>query len=245
MSHINILYSNINSYTNKKLIIHNYIEKENINGAMFVESKTNENSNTTFKNWNILQFNGHQIHNFTRGGSLVQMEPELNIGKANAPRLNNPLNECIHFTLPFLDDKLHIFLVYIHPLSRIEENIFTKSTLKYSLIVDFNLNSNRTKKKQLNDFIRNTNFCKYNTPPTFIMPQNSTTPDLVLYTDSIKNNLLEVDVIPDLCTDHLGFKIKIDTKVYSPRNRTFRVNLNKTNISKVNTDIYVGIYARN
>lgn len=236
MSHINIVYSNINSYTRKKQLINNYIENNNVGGVMFVESKTNENSSTAYRDWDVIQYNGYQLHNHTRGGSLVQMQPELRMGKANAPIINNPLNECIHFTIPFLDDKLHIFLVYIHPHSRIEENIFTKSTLyKYSLIVgDFNIGS-RIKKKQLNDFIKNTNFSKYDTPPTFIMPQNNdSTPDILLYSTNIKNNLLSVEVIPDLCSDHLSFKITIDMQKPISCRKIVRYNFNNTNINEVN-----------
>lgn len=236
MSDINILYSNINSYTKKKHLINNYIENNNISCAMFVEAKINNKSNTSYRDWTVLRQEGNQLHNYTRGGSLIQSHPELKMGKENPPRINNPLNECLHFNIPFLEDKLHIFLVYIHPNARIEENIFTKSTLyKYSIIVgDFNASNNRLKKRQINNFIQNTNFSKYDTPPTFIMPNNNdSTPDCLLYSDNIKNNI-QVELTPDLCSDHLGFKIKIDTQKPITHKRVMKFNLKKTNINKVN-----------
>lgn len=82
---------------------------------MFVESKTNNSTNTSYRDWSVIQHNGNQIHNKTRGGSLVQAHPRLKIGKANPPSMNHYLNECIHYTVPFTDDKLHIFVVYVHP----------------------------------------------------------------------------------------------------------------------------------
>lgn len=220
----------------KKHLINNYIENNNIQCAMFVETKTKKDSNTSHRNWNTLRLDGNQIHNHARGGSLIQIHPDLKMGKANPPRINNPLNECLHFTIPFLDDKLHIFLVYIHPHSRIEENIFTMSTLyKYSLIVgDFNVN-NRVKKRQLNNFIQNTGFCKYVTPPTFLMQHNNdSTPDILLHTSNISNNL-KVELTPDLCSDHLSLHISLDKQMPITNNRLLRYNFAKTDINKINT----------
>lgn len=237
MSVINVLYCNINSYAKKKPLIDHYIKNNNISCAMFVETK--QKSSTSYNNWDILQFNGNQIHNCTRGGSLIQIHPDLKMGKENQPRINNPLSECLHFNIPFLDDKLHIFLVYIHPNSRIEENIFTMSSLyKYVMIIgDFNVN-NRIKKRQLNNFIQNSDFIKHETPPTFIMPNNNdTTPDILLYTENIKNNILQVQITPDLCSDHLGFKITIDMQKPIKQKKLFKYNFLKTDIAQVNTDM--------
>lgn len=236
MSSINILYANINSYPRKRHIINNYIEKNNIQCALFVESKIKKDSTTNYRNWQVLQYEGNQIHNHTRGGSLIQVHPDIPMGKANSPRINNPLNECLHFTIPFHNDKLHIFLVYIHPNSRMEENIFVKASLyKYSMIIgDFNIN-NRAKKRQLTNFIENTDFIKFDTPPTFIMPMNNdTTPDLLLHTENIRNNILKVDVIPDLCSDHLSLKITFDLQRTVTTSHILRYNFNKTNIEKIN-----------
>ena len=171
-SKVNILYTNVNSYTPKKHIINHTIEKHNINCALFVESKTKPDANTNYQNWHILRCDGNIVNNNIRGGSLVQVHPNLKMGKANAPQINNPLNNALHFTIPFQDDKLHIFLIYIHPSSNIEENIFSKAMqYKYAMIIgDFNIN--QTKRKQLNNFLKNTHFVKVDTPPTFIMPNN-------------------------------------------------------------------------
>ena len=125
------------------------MERNNINCALFVETKTKENSNTRYRTWNVLQFNGNVVNNYTRGGNLVQIDPTLKMKKENPPRINNPLNEVTHFTVPFQGDKMHIMLVYIHPTSSIEETIFIKAALyKYCLIIgDFNVNKTRTKYK--------------------------------------------------------------------------------------------------
>lgn len=203
---------------------------------MFVEAKTKATSNTAYKDWNILQHDGFQLHNHTRGGSLIQAHPELNIGKENPPRINNPLNECLHFNIPFRDDRLHIFLVYIHPNSRIEENIFTKSSLyKYSIIIgDFNIN-NRVKKRQLNNFIQNTDFIKYETPPTFLMQYNNdSTPDILLHTSNISHNLIKVELTPDLCSDHLSLKISFDVKRPVIDKPLMKYDLKNSNIDKIN-----------
>lgn len=236
MSTLNILYSNINGYLAKKEQVYNFMNNNDINLAMFVESKTKENNTVVYKNWKIIQQNGAQIHNHARGGSLVKVHPDLKMGKTNAPRINNPLNECIHFTIPYIDDKLHIFLVYIHPHSRIEENIFTMATLhKYAVIIgDLNV-TNKAKKKQLNDFIRNTNFVKYDTPPTFLMEHNQdSTPDVILQSTNLTKNILRVENIADLSSDHLGFKILIDLQSPVTNTKIERYNFNKTNINKVN-----------
>lgn len=204
---------------------------------MLVEAKTTENSNTSYNDWSVIQFNGNQIHNKTRGGSLVQAQPNLGIGKANPPTINHDLNECIHFTVPFADDKLHIFLVYIHPMAKIEENIFIKASLyKYSLIVgDFNAN-NRAKKRQLNNFLQNSNFQKWETAPTFIMPNNNdTTPDLILHTANITNNILKVEETPDLGSDHLGLIITLDLQKAIQSNEVLRYNFSKMDIKKINS----------
>lgn len=233
---LNILYSNINGYLSKKELVYNFIDNNDINLAMFVESRTKDSNTVVYKNWNIIQQNGALIHNHARGGSLVKVHPNLKMGKANAPRINNPLNECIHFTVPYIDDKLHIFLVYIHPHSRIEENIFTMATLhKYAIIIGDLNTTTKPKKKQLNNFLRNTSFVKYDTPPTFLMEHNDdSTPDVILHTSNLASNILKIENITDLTSDHLGFKISIDRQTPVDNTKIERYNFNKTNIKKVN-----------
>lgn len=53
----------------------------------------------------------------------------MRLQKNNPPIINNPLNETIHFSIPFKDDRKHIFLVYIDPRSNIEDTIFPKAVL--------------------------------------------------------------------------------------------------------------------
>ena len=82
------------------------------------------------------------------------MHPNVKLGKANPPAINNFLNDCLHFTLPYMNDKIHIFLVYIHPHAKLENAIFVKAALyKYAIIIgDLNVNK---KKKQTNTIIHN------------------------------------------------------------------------------------------
>ena len=67
-------------------------------------------------------------------------------------------NETLHMSIPFQGEKLHIFLVYNHPNSRIEDTIFTKAALyKYAIIIgDFNIN--RAKRKHIDNFLNVCNF---------------------------------------------------------------------------------------
>lgn len=239
MPPVNILYSNIQSYHNKKHIINNYIENNDINCTLFVETKTKADTNTNYRDWNRMQHNGNLINDTARGGALVQLDPTLKMGKENTPRLNNPLNECIHFSIPFKEDKLHIFVIYIHPHSRLEENIFIKASLyKYSLIIgDFNMN--KQKNKQLKHFTDNAPFKKIHTDPTFIMAHNDdTTPDLIVHSTNITNNINNVEVIPDLGSDHLSIKFELDLnvpiiKIPAPP----KYNINKCNTENVTMDI--------
>lgn len=158
----------------------------------------------------------------------------------NAPRINNPLNDCLHFAVPFKEEFLHVFLVYIHPTLPIEENIFAMAArMKYSLIIgDFNVN-NPTKRKQLNRLLVNANFSTATTPPTFIMTNNAdSTPDLIIYSNNISNNICEVDCLPDLGSDHLSIKLTIDFEQplnFAQQHRN--LNFKKANIARINADI--------
>lgn len=219
----------------KKHIINNIMDKNRINCSLFVETKTKNTSNTKYKNWDVLQFDGNIVNNNVRGGNLVQIHPGLKMSKNNPPKINNPLCEATHFTIPFLDDKLHIFLVYIHPTANIEQTIFTKAALyKYSVIIgDFNVN--RNKQKQINNFLENSNFTKANTPPTFHMANNpDTTPDLILYTDNLKNNIVKIDTHPDIGSDHSAIEISINLNKKIEDKEETRINYNKCNIEEVN-----------
>lgn len=237
---LKILYANLNNYTSKKHIIGHYIEQNNINCALFVETKTNNQSNTSYKNWNILQQNGLTIMN-TRGGSLAQIDPKLKMRKENAPRINNPLNEVTHFSIPFLEDRLHILLLYNHPnAAKIEDTVFTKATLyKYCLIIgDFNPGKNRTKNTQIQDFLSHTNFKKASTPPTFIMQNNpDSTPDLIFYTKNLENSITTIITTPDICSDHLAIQIDVNMKTLPPIEDDIKINLKKCNINKVNQEL--------
>lgn len=232
---IKILYANVNSYIPKKHIINNIIEKNHINCTLFVETKTKNTSNTKYKNWDVLQIDGNIVNNNVRGGNLVQIHPGLKMRKDNPPRINNPLCEATHFTIPFLEDKLHIFLVYIHPTANIEQTIFTKAALyKYCVIIgDFNVN--RNKQKQLNNFLENSTFSKANTPPTFHMANNpDTTPDILLYTNNLKNNIEKIETHPDIGSDHSAIEISINLNRKIENQEEKINNYNKCNMEEVN-----------
>lgn len=237
-SRIKIVYNNINSYIPKKQVINNFIEKNEIQCAMFVEAKIKEEQLITYRDWDIIKKIGNKTTN-TRGGSIVQCHPSLKMGKENPPAINNRLNECLHFTIPFKGEKLHVFLVYIHPHSKIEETIFTKAAVyKYSIIIgDFNIN--KMKQKQLTKFLQNGVFSKYLTAPTFIMDNNpDSTPDLILYSSNLKNNLLDVELIPDLGSNHLGMMISLDLEEIPeeiPRKTIYKFHACK--IKKVNREV--------
>lgn len=147
---IKILYNNINGYAKRKHLLFNYVQNENIDCVLLVETKTKTSTSTTYKDWKTINQQGNQITNYPRGGSIVQGESKLNIKKENPPRINNPLNECIHFSIPFKNDKLHVFLIYIHPASKMEETIFIKASLyKYSIVIgDWNFNKRKNKQKK-------------------------------------------------------------------------------------------------
>lgn len=238
------MYSNINSYSRKKQLINNYIENNDVNCTLFVETKTTQNTNTNYRNWHIIQRNGYHEKN-VRGGSLIQAHPSLKIGKANGPKINNPLNEATHFTVPFMSSKLHIFLAYIHPHSnKIDETIFNMAALcDYALMIgDFNATSSRHKKAQIRDFLNNSDFIQAVTPPTFIMANNpDSTPDLVFYTSNLQNHIKEVEVHPDLGSDHLSIQLKIDMITQITQPCLFSLNIKKCNMEKVNSDVKIFI----
>lgn len=202
---------------------------------MFVETKIREDQALEYQDWNILNHIGEKDER-VRGGSLVKCHPSLRMGKANPPSINNRKNETLHFTLPFKEEKLHIFLVYIHPCSKIEETIFTKALqYKYAIIIgDFNVN--KVKKRQINNFIQNSNFIQVPTMPTFLMNNNpDSTPDIILHTSNLKNNVTEIELTPDLGSDHLAMMIELDLeKPIQEEQGSFTYNFNKCNIKKLN-----------
>lgn len=139
---LKILFNNINSFNSKKYQIFNCIENLNINCALFAETKLKDIIN--YRNWQTINKAGNILNKNIRGGQLVLCNPNLKMIKANSPQINNAANGCIHFCISFKNDFLHIFNVYIHPLSLIEETIFTMASIyKYSLIIgDFNAGNN-------------------------------------------------------------------------------------------------------
>lgn len=238
MNSIKLVYCNINSYSRKKYLINNFIENNDIEATLFVESKTNPESNTTYRNWDIIQADGNIVNRNVRGGSLVQINPRLKMKKCNSPRINNPLNECIHFAVPFKEDVIHIFLIYIHATSRIENSILIMASLfKYAIIIgDFNINE--VKKRQIRNFLNTSNFQQRKTKPTFLMANNEdSTPDLLLHTQNIREDI-EVELTPDLASDHLAFIVKIAGNTTDmPIFYVEKPNYAKTNTEAINREM--------
>ena len=240
---LNIVYGNIQSYANKKHLLNYYLEQNNVNICLMVETKVHMGKEITFRDWSCIQNSGYQLTNYPRGGAAALLHPSIKVGKQNCPKLNNNLNDCLHFTVQIddLDEKLHIFLTYIHPFSKLEENIFIKASLyKYAIIIgDFNLN--KSKNKHLNFFLSHSNFVHYKTNPTFIMPGNKdTTPDVFLLSSNLLGFVDKVDLFPDLGSDHLSFYISINFPNSNYINNNLscnKINFNKCNISNVNRDM--------
>lgn len=233
---LNIIYNNINSFIPKKHLINNFIENNDIDCALFVETKIKKEVAVKYRNWNIVQIHGNVINN-ARGGSLALLKHNFKMRKENAPITNNRLNEALHFSIPFMDNHLHVFLLYIHPLYNIDDTILTKARMfKYAIIIgDFNLN--RTKSKQLKTFLFNSDFKKILTEPTFLMPNNTdSTPDLILHTNNLTNNFTEVKLVTDLGSDHLGIKIKfnmLQTPIAEPT-RIVKYLYDRCNMTTIN-----------
>lgn len=204
---------------------------------MFVETKL-KNIIPLTSQWKSIQKPGNIFNENIRGGSMVQTRAEINLGKANPPKINNIKNECLHFTLPYQNEKLHVLLLYIHPNEIIDSTVFIKAALyKYCLIIgDFNPNTH--KNKQLQHFLKNSNFVKIDTPPTFIMTNNaSTTPDLILCTDNIKNNIKKINIIPDLCSDHQSIEITFNLQTKINTSPEMIYDFNKCNLENLNVEL--------
>lgn len=223
----------------RKYLVNRTIETYDVGCALFVESKTKPEQNTNYRNWNILRHDGNVVNRNIRGGSLVQINPVFKMTKRNSPCIGNILNDVLHFSIPFQDEGLHIFLAYIHPHSPIEETIFTMALrYKYVLIVgDFNVN-NGFKRRQLNNFLKNSKFLKADIPPTFIMPNNTdSTPDLVLYSNALKDNntVKDIELLPDIGSDHLSIKISLDLGASTVGvEQQFKYMFRKANIENIN-----------
>ena len=236
---VNIVYGNIQSFLPKRTLIYNFIESNNIDLVLLVEAKIKSDTTIKYRDWKIIQHNGNQITNHARGGSLILAKPNINLKKQNSPAINNKLNECTHISISMNNaDELHIFLVYIHPFSKIEESILTKASLyKHSIIIgDFNCNKSKT--RQIDNFLANSSFKKMKTNHTFILTNNNdSTPDLMLYSDSLKNIFSDITLFPDFGSDHLTFHFHINNIL--DNNNTNPVingtyNLNICNIPKLN-----------
>ena len=91
----------------------------------------------------------------------------------------------------------------------------------------------------MSDFLKNTEFVKAATPPTFIMPNNvDCTPDVILQTNNIRQNITKIDVLPDIGSDHLSLLIHFDLqKPIAHATPTVKYKFNKCNVEKVNEEM--------
>lgn len=234
---MDFIYCNVNSYLPKKYLINNTIEKYNIKSALFVETKTKPQHEISYRNWDIIKHDGNITNLNTRGGSLAMSHSSLNMKKCNGPLIRNPLNEVLHIIFPLKNEELHVFLLYVHPNGEIEETILNMAVrYQYCIIIgDLNLNT-AAKHKKLKDFLKNSNCIMAKTPPTFLMPNNNdSTPDRIIYSNSLDNCLKTIDVIPDLGADHQAIIFKLQVTLNNSINDELHYNFHKSNIKKINT----------
>lgn len=63
----------------------------------------------------------------------------------------------------------------------------------------------------------NTDFVQINILPTFVMANNlSTTLEMIFSIKNIENCIRNIEVIPELCTDHLAVQLMIETARATP-----------------------------
>lgn len=77
----------------------------------------------------------------------MQADTYLRICKANRPTITNPQNEILYFVI-FQKEKLHIFLVYIHNKSRIEQSLFNIAIRQKFAIITGDLNLTNPKRRE-------------------------------------------------------------------------------------------------
>lgn len=204
------IYANIQSVSAKKLLLQNFIQNNNINCVLLVETKAtaeNHSSSLSYRDWEKIERIGTKMGHNTRGGSLVKADRILKMQKQNRLALNNPSNECLHFAVPFGNDQLHMFLVYTHPVCMIENSSLIKaSTCKYAIIIgDFNIN--HRKERQMRNFQQNSYFMEFPTSATFLRRDIiGTRPDRLYYTANLHPYLSNIKLTTDLCSDHLSIQ---------------------------------------
>ncbi|KAL3275131.1 hypothetical protein HHI36_019901 [Cryptolaemus montrouzieri] len=161
------------------------------------------------------------------------------MNKRNAPRINNPLNDALHFMIPFGNDEVHIFLIYNHPTSYLEETSLNMAeNYIFSLIIGhFNINNSR-KRRILNNFLQKSNFHMAETPPTFIMPNNEdTTLDSIVCSSHMRYLIQNVHVIPDLRSYHLSIILNLDMNInLNAANRSVYC-FQKSNMESINQSL--------
>lgn len=98
------MYANVNSYGNKSHLIKHVIEKSQINGTAFVETKHVPTTNIRYRDWSVVDHKGNIYNTNVRGGSILQFHPHTKMRKENAPRINDAKNDALHISIPYRDD---------------------------------------------------------------------------------------------------------------------------------------------
>ena len=234
------LYNNINGFFSKELLLKNYIEKESVMCCLLVETKTKDPKVIRHRDWSILQKHGNTLNGNARGGAAVLCAPSLNLRKENPPSLNNALNDCLHFSIPYNNDHIHIFLLYSHATSTIEPTVLHKISQYENVILIGDFNFNQTKSRLMKTFLNNSDFIHHKTNPTFIMSNNpDSTPDRLYSTANLKDVIKDIKLVSDIGSDHLGiqFSLKMHLVVTPSPHCNFKYNLNKTNLKLVNEQV--------
>lgn len=109
---LKLLYGNVNSYKNKSYLIKMLIEDLPVNYTDFVETKNDPDTNIYYRDWTVITQHGNRINTNLRGGAIMQFNPAARLRKENPPRTNNPCNNALHGSIPFLNDRLHDLSTY-------------------------------------------------------------------------------------------------------------------------------------
>lgn len=103
-------YGNVDCYRNKSYLIKQLTEEHQVNCTAFVETKNDATTNINYRDWIVITHHGNRINTNLRGGSIMQFNRATGIRKENAPRINNPYNDALHISIPFLDDTSRNYL---------------------------------------------------------------------------------------------------------------------------------------
>lgn len=86
--------------------------------------------------------------------------------------------------------------------------------------------------------MQNANFTKANTAPTFLMQNNEdTTPDAIIYSKNLQEYIGGIDIVSDLGSDHMGFKIELNLQINVTEEQCEKPNYIKSDINNINSSL--------